>query len=63
MEGFENARDDAINDLNYYRSYENELIHRYGVKWKKEISIEEETELESRKNRVDWKLLGIEKRA
>lgn len=62
MKGFNTTKEDAIDRLNFYRAYENELIHRYGVDWRREMTVEEETELESRKNQVDWKLLGVGKR-
>jgi len=62
MKGFEETREDAVNNLNFYRAFENEMIHKYGLGWKKELSIEEETELNARKNKVNWVLLGIERR-
>lgn len=61
MKGFNETREEVVNNLNYYRAYENELLHRYGVEWRRDMSIEEETELEARKNKVNWKVLGIAK--
>lgn len=61
MKSFEIEKNDALNDLKFYRAYENELIHRYGINWNHLASTEEITELEARKNKVDWQNLQIKR--
>jgi len=59
MNGFNKSRKDQVSKLNSYRTYEIKLIHKYGVEWRREMTVEEETELEKKKNKVDWTLLSI----
>ncbi len=59
MNGFDMTRDKKLRRLIDFRSYENAMQRKYGIKWKRLISVEEETELEKKRNLVDWSKLGI----
>lgn len=61
MNKYKTTREIEIDKLNKYRGYENLLLHKYGVDWKRELSIEEETKLEQLKNNINWKGLKIAK--